>query len=920
NVEGGTGGLAAAAGVDSETRMTLETRTTIGDRTTLEVTAQTTFETLPDALIDLTALNVYAIDDTAKMVTGGALAGAGVDARIIADSVETSVTTGASSVLTSPGRIVMSANGQGDLEAKAYAETYGAATVAVTTTRVDVRPYNTVTVGTNARLTAQGNVDLSAGTDTQFNRDDYRVYAYSDMVAGSVIPISDTDAYGTMKQTNLVEVDTDARVRSGGQINLHSERFGFVDGKAQVKSVSWTSALGGTQNVGGDFDTEGTTGTVSVNGTLETGLRREQAIRFTMNAAGDVVSSTVGDATWTLETRTKASTLTEQLRTAIAERERYASQPAYKAFWDGEVARITALMQNEGLTSDPVQESTIPVLTVTSTEDAAFVAAYQALLADIKTARDAAVAELLRVETNASDQLERVYRGMILWDGVALNDAEFELPTAGAVPTATASANADALLQIDAWNRANGALVSRVPMVTQSYLDRVDLKATEVLAAQLSLTEQTTLLRQGSAAQGVVASNVLWGTITLSGTSTIWNIANGGAYNASTANAPVYKSSPTLTTLNLSTQPQTPPAGATNTEKAVYEWYTRSGNASSLGSELSLLRQPLDGYQRSDGSGGSVSVKGNAGLWEDVVDAQKGGIDRVSITAASAATLARTGTAPKAMTTTLGGDAFERVELSWDRSGFQDGASESLMLVGSSTVTLSSLGALTSGSGTVTVGATTFAYSVASSGTVTTVAFTAQAGGSMTKSQADALIGAVQYRDTATSPSSLTRTFNWKVSKTLVDASTLSWTQSAFEADDSLLVSGASGSATFANLNGITASTGTFTLSSVGYSWALSVSGGVASLAVSRTDGAAMTPAQATTLQSAFRFKASDADAATALPAGLTWARSTRDLQTQAYSSMATTAGAITLNRTADANLIAFYDKRVEMETLVSAL
>ena len=146
--------------------------------------------------------------------TGGALSGAGAKSIVRTTQDKATVAIGADARLTSPGDIQMSARGGGEVSVATNVETYGIATVAVADSLADIRPVNLVTIGGNATVAASGNVLVSTGTDTAFNRDAYKLTARTDSFAGSAIPIDDVDSYARLVSDNQIVVSTGAVVTS----------------------------------------------------------------------------------------------------------------------------------------------------------------------------------------------------------------------------------------------------------------------------------------------------------------------------------------------------------------------------------------------------------------------------------------------------------------------------------------------------------------------------------------------------------------------------------------------------------------------------------------------------------------------------------------------------------------------------------
>ncbi|MFM8188319.1 MAG: hypothetical protein ACKN85_07560, partial [Pirellula sp.] len=280
NISGTTGGLVSGASTRSETVVNLNTIVDVGTGAQLTVTTESGLEPLA-----LRALNDIQGYDKVTFTTGGAISGAGADSVIRTQADLARVNVGNNARLTATGDILISARGTGDVDTNTNVDTYGAATVAVADTRTDIRPVNQIEFQSNSRVFAEGNILVSAGTDASFNRDRYKMRSRADSFAGSAIPIDDIDALAKLLQTNTITVNSSSNIISERDIKLHAERFGFADMWAQAKAVNWASAtasainsaLGGSELLAGDVDSSAL-GVVTVNGRLETGVKRNVTV------------------------------------------------------------------------------------------------------------------------------------------------------------------------------------------------------------------------------------------------------------------------------------------------------------------------------------------------------------------------------------------------------------------------------------------------------------------------------------------------------------------------------------------------------------------------------------------------------------------------------------------------------------------
>ena len=274
NISGNTGGLASAAGATSSTVLKLDTLAEAGANASLEAQAAA-------GGLNISALNDIAVHDRVSLSSGGALAGAGATSTIDAKHDVANVAIGENASLVSAGEVVLSARGQGSFSAVVAVETNGVATVAVGEANISVRPVNKVNVGAGAQVRATDDLRVSAGTNTNFERDQYALKANADTLAGSLIPIDAVEADAQLHQLNTIDVAAGAVLETGGDALLHTERIGLANMESIAKSTSWTSAvasaLGAAASTAGDLQADAS-GVITVDGTVRTGILRNQTL------------------------------------------------------------------------------------------------------------------------------------------------------------------------------------------------------------------------------------------------------------------------------------------------------------------------------------------------------------------------------------------------------------------------------------------------------------------------------------------------------------------------------------------------------------------------------------------------------------------------------------------------------------------
>lgn len=283
-------GLASAAGADSRTIIDFETLVDVADNAKITVTSD-----LETDGIALNTLNDLNIQDSVVLNATGALAATGATVRIDDTQLLAQVRIGKAATIVSSGDIQISSRATSDIVGSVESDSSGAISVTVTVTDAEIRPENKVLFDNDALITAYGNMNISAGTDTDFNRDVHKVHTIVDTFAGSVIPVDDATSSAKLLQSNSITIRNGAHAQTARRMNLHAERFGFSDMNAVTKTVNWASALGGTADLGGDVSS-GATGAVVNYGTLETGIRRVQSIEFnSLNDDGSVGDFTASD-------------------------------------------------------------------------------------------------------------------------------------------------------------------------------------------------------------------------------------------------------------------------------------------------------------------------------------------------------------------------------------------------------------------------------------------------------------------------------------------------------------------------------------------------------------------------------------------------------------------------------------------------
>jgi hypothetical protein len=283
NISGASGGFISGGGADSDTLLNLTTLVDIGAGARLSLVGDVA---APGEFI-LNAMNDIVAKDKVAFTAGGALAGLSADTRIETVTDLSRVQIGSGAFVTSIGEINVFARGTGDVAAAVEAEAYGAGTYTSALAEALIYPHNEIYVAGGATVHAKRDLNLYAGTDANFVRDDYYIDARSDTFAGSAIPIDDVNSTTAKVTYNTITVAGGALVESAGIARLQAEKEGFAHLSGSAKAVSWVSAVQDWLNGAAAAEMNDATifqeahGVVQVDGTVRTGIERHKELILT---------------------------------------------------------------------------------------------------------------------------------------------------------------------------------------------------------------------------------------------------------------------------------------------------------------------------------------------------------------------------------------------------------------------------------------------------------------------------------------------------------------------------------------------------------------------------------------------------------------------------------------------------------------
>ena len=306
DVQAGSGGVLAGSAAQSITNIANNTTATIGNYETIAVVGSVSD---PGDFV-VSAYNDVEAYDSVDVDAGGVIDGTGVVSEILVnqDTSQNSPPTAAASIgnndtISTVGDFDLEAYTQGILDVEPKAHTYGLASAASIDGDASMHENDAVSVGTNTNVTALGNLNLLAGKNAVGTENYFNVTSHGDELNASVIPISELTSHGEVAQNNTVVIGAGSDLETAKDANLIAETLGtdlvtaYGTGKNWMTALAGAinSALGGTpipDTMQGGTQTITTNGTVTVNGTVETGIQDEQTL--TINEDGSVATQSPG--------------------------------------------------------------------------------------------------------------------------------------------------------------------------------------------------------------------------------------------------------------------------------------------------------------------------------------------------------------------------------------------------------------------------------------------------------------------------------------------------------------------------------------------------------------------------------------------------------------------------------------------------
>ncbi|MDD4600778.1 MAG: hypothetical protein PHQ46_06940, partial [Negativicutes bacterium] len=370
NLSAAGGGVASGSAVDNDINVIHEANVTVGNGSTITSgSGGTVGSFLADAESNIT------VRDKARINTGGAIAIADVDSRIIALG-NAKVDIGSATITNDTGHIKAGAKNNANIDNRVAADTYGVAGAPAGTAYSNFIGNNQISIGSGAKLISDGDVILAAGQDTTGATGTINANAAVNLWNKTVIPInskpdphvniisnSTLDINGYVGSANDIYLTADKGTMNASYTGVGKDLY--REALAAVGSA--ISELFGGEPVnldikGGSRSTSGAA-TVAINdsGTVETGLKRVKTLSF----GGEYESDGDGGYRWVLDpaisgegvtytveySKAITESMTDRLNELYKLKADYAGDTDAVAAYDSEILFLQEKMVSMGLAS-----------------------------------------------------------------------------------------------------------------------------------------------------------------------------------------------------------------------------------------------------------------------------------------------------------------------------------------------------------------------------------------------------------------------------------------------------------------------------------------------------------------------------------------------------------------------------------------
>ena len=268
----------------------------LGNNASLDVFALTAHETLGNRL-RLDAYSTLSIDDSAQLSTGGAIQSAVAESSVTA-TANNSITLGSNvSLENEVDTVQLGTYSLANVWSAANAKTYAAVGAAGGTADVTVTANNSVTLGSNAKLTGYGSVSVYAGRSADSITDNTLLLnAVSDVYNWTAAPVdTSVTADATANVNNNIDIGSGASISSVRNVWLQADE-GRVYATGTGRGHNPYLELFSSEIKAGSGKTNtSSTVTFENTATVEAGTRHDQSV--TIAADGSVTKGSGTEAT-----------------------------------------------------------------------------------------------------------------------------------------------------------------------------------------------------------------------------------------------------------------------------------------------------------------------------------------------------------------------------------------------------------------------------------------------------------------------------------------------------------------------------------------------------------------------------------------------------------------------------------------------
>ena len=357
NVEAGSGGVFEGNAARSETDIANITHASVGPRAQIEIVGD---PSLPGEF-RMTAYNDVEGADDVRLDSGGLIVGSGVTCAIRADTNDAIVEIGHDARITTVGDVDLETRARGVLTVEPTVHTYGLASVAKVDALARIHNNNQVNIDHNAFIEARGELNFLAGSLRNGTTNYFNVTSHGDELNAAVIPISDLKSHGEIVQSHSVNIASGAQVRTARDANLDANRYGNVHLTAYGTGLNWMSGAaeaidswfgsdGVADELKGGTGTNQLNATVTVNGTLEVGILKDQALSLPIDyLATRAVDEQTEGVSFSCVDQSMAASLMRELEHWSDLRVEYAGDPIAEAAYQNEIDRVEQQMRAMGL-------------------------------------------------------------------------------------------------------------------------------------------------------------------------------------------------------------------------------------------------------------------------------------------------------------------------------------------------------------------------------------------------------------------------------------------------------------------------------------------------------------------------------------------------------------------------------------------